>query len=248
MPPENLPSADAPTVPHWLFRLRRLLRFRTIPFDGFSLVGYRNGVPKGMIHMIARGDYETPEREAVKAVLRPGDRVVEIGACLGVVSLTAARIVGANSVFAYEPNPAAAAVARENFRRNRLDVAIVQRAVGAKPGRLDLGIGEGSWLGAAIGHHFMGGSRVGVEIEAIGDIVARHRPTVLVMDAEGAEAEILPACPLDGLRAIVLELHEDPTNPEHMGRLRRLLAAEGFTRNPKLGAASGLVATEVWLR
>lgn len=241
-------SATQPPVPPLRYRLRRFFRRRLIPFDGLTLLGYGHGVPKGMIHMIARGDYETPEREAVKAVLRPGDRVLEIGACLGVVSLTAARIVGAKNVFAFEPNPAAAAIAQRNFAINRQDIAIEPRAVGAEAGTLDLGIGEGSWLGASLGHHFVGGSRVKVEVAAIADLVERLRPTVLVMDAEGAEVTILPACPLQGLRALVVEFHENPADIGLIARLRQHLTASGFARDPVLGSSSDVVSTEVWLR
>lgn len=231
-----------------LYRLRRFFRRPLIAFDGLTLLGYGHGVPKGMIHMIARGNYETPEREAVKAVLKPGDRVLEIGACLGVVSLTAARIVGAANVFPFEPNPAAAAIAQRNFAMNGQQIALEAKAVGAEAGTLDLGIGEGSWLGASLGDHFVGGSRVKVEVAAIAELVNRLRPTVLVMDAEGAEVSILPACPLEGLRALVIEFHENPADPAMIGRLRQHLTGAGLARDPALGLVGTTVSTEVWLR
>lgn len=235
-------------TPWWLFRLRRLARVKSLRLDGFDLIGYRSDIPKGMTHGIALGDYEAPERRAVAGIVRPGDRVLDIGACMGIVSLTAARIAGAPNVLAYEPNPAAAKVAKENFSRNGLAVELRQAAVGPAAGRAELAIGRGSWLGAAVGGRFEDGILVEVPVDAIADIVSRHRPTVLVMDAEGMEAVILPACPMEGLRALVVEFHEAPGNPSHMDALRILLADRGFYRDETLSTFGDAVSTEAWLR
>jgi FkbM family methyltransferase len=239
---------DERRVPTWLYRLRRLFRTRFVPFDGFSLLGYGHGIPKGMVHSLARGDYENPERRAVKAILRPGDRVLDIGACMGVVSLTAARIVGAANVVAFEPNPQAATVARANFERNGLPVRLVQQAVGAAAGQVQLGIGRGSWLGGSVTLSYEGGYSVAVEVAPIAELVEAFRPTVLVMDAEGFEGEILPACPLGHLRAVVVEFHAYPLGAERVAALRRLLQAAGFGAKPGFGNPGGTVSTEVWER
>lgn len=239
---------DEPRVPAWLFRLRRMFRTRFFRFDGFSLLGYGHGIPKGMVHALARGDYENPERRAVKAVLRPGDRVLEIGACMGVVSLTAARIVGAANVVAFEPNPQAAAVARANFERNGLPVRLVEKAVGAAAGHLELAVDPRNWLGGSVSLGNEGGPSAAVEVAPIAELVETLRPTVLVMDAEGSESEILPACPLGRLRAVVVEFHLHPLGAERVAALRRLLEGAGFGAKPGFGNPGGNVSTEVWER
>lgn len=227
-------------------RLRRLFRVSTVPFDGFRLIGYRRGVPKGMIHALLAGDYERPERRAVKEVVRPGDRVVDIGACLGVVSLTAARIVGADNIVAFEPNPWAAAVATANFALNGLPVALERAAVGAAAGIATLAIDRRSWLGASLGGSLE--RRVEVPVLSIASVITAHRPTVLVLDAEGMEAEILPACPMHDLKAVVVEFHRSALGPEAVGKLQQLLAAQGFHRDARLSTSGETVSTDVWTR
>jgi FkbM family methyltransferase len=245
----DLPGQRAPaaTMFHRLrSRLRRIFRARHVPFDGFTLVGYRKDIPKGMIHMLQSGDYETPERCAIKGVVRAGDRVVDIGACMGIVSLTAARIVGADNVVAFEPNPLAANVAAANFALNHYPITIETAAVRAETGTAKLAVGNGSWLGAGIGASY--DTLIEVPVWSIGDVIARYAPTVLVMDAEGMEVEILPACPMEGLRAVVVEFHEAPGKPEIIESLRRHLAQHGFSRDAKLSTTGGLVCTEAWTR
>jgi FkbM family methyltransferase len=227
-------------------RLRRLFRAKQVPFDGFTLVGYRKDVPKGMIHALLYADYENPERRAIKAVVRPGDRVVDIGACMGVVSLTAARIAGAANVIAFEPNPAAAAVAADNFVLNGLAVRLERAAVGSQAGTARLAIGEGSWFGASIGGSYA--TTIDVPVRTIAEVLAAHEPTILVLDAEGMEADILPACPMQGLRALVVEFHHAGVKPNVIDGLRQDLVAKGFKCDQHLSTFGDLVSTEVWAR
>ena len=92
------PSPDTGRTPAWLYRLRRFARVRHVSIDGLRLIAYRQDIPKHVSQMLVRGDYEMPERRAVSQLLRKGDRVLEIGSCVGVVALTAAKIVGAENV------------------------------------------------------------------------------------------------------------------------------------------------------
>ena len=167
-------AAGQPRTPWWLFRLRRFFRAATLPLDGFSLVGYGSGLPKGLAHQIACGTYEAAERAAVKAIVRPGDRVVDIGACVGVVTLVAARIAGAGNVFAYEPNAGAAAIARRNFEANGLAISLETVAVGALPGAAELQGVEVGWLGARVGRLRDGR----LAVKPIAEVIAERRPDV----------------------------------------------------------------------
>src|SRR5690606_6452705 len=127
----------------------------------------------------------------------------------GVVTLTAARIVGAANVISFEPNPAAAAVARENLAANELPVRLVESAVGAAAGTVSLHVP--GWLGASVRWAGRGPSGE-VDVVPIREIVEHFRSNVLLLDGEGMEDEILPACPMQGLDKLIVEFHD-----EHLG-------------------------------
>jgi FkbM family methyltransferase len=237
------PSPDVRPTPAWLYRLRRLLRVRHVSIDGLKLIAYRRDIPKHVSQMLVRGDYEMPERHAVSQLLRNDDRVLEIGSCVGVVALTAARIVGAGNVLTFEPNPAAAAIARENFALNALPVALVNAAVGVEDGTLNLRVASDSWLGAS-GRRQFDGRTVATPMQSISKVVAEFRPSVLVIDTEGMEEELLPACPLSGVRAIVVEVHPDVIGAQGVARLGQQLSARGFA--PVAHLSSG--DTQTWDR
>ena len=234
---------DIRRTPAWLYRLRRLLRTRHVTIDGLRLIAYRQDVPKHVSQMLVRGDYEMPERRAVSQLLQADDRVLEIGSCIGLVAMTAARIVGAKNVLSFEPNPAAAKVARENFALNGLPVELVNAAVGAEDGMLKLRIAPGSWLGASARRHFEGRT-VATPMRSIAAAVAAFKPSVLVIDVEGMEDELLPACPLAGVRALVVEVHPDVIGADGVEALGQHLRSSGFTLVDRLSSGD----TQTWAR
>lgn len=211
--------------------------------DDLKLIAYRRDIPKHVSQMLVRGDYEFPERRAVSQLLRRGDRVLEIGSCVGVVALTAARIVGADNVLSFEPNPAAAAIARENFAANALPVALINAAVGVDEGMLDLRVAADSWLGAS-GRRQFDGQTIATPMRSIAKVMAEFKPSVLVIDTEGMEEELLPACPLSDLRALVVEVHPDVIGLDGVARLAEHLRRGGFALVDALSSGD----TQTWQR
>jgi FkbM family methyltransferase len=59
----------------------------TFPLSGLP-------IPRRKKRHLVRGDYETPERILVKAFIRPGMKVLELGASLGIISTFIARQIG----------------------------------------------------------------------------------------------------------------------------------------------------------
>lgn len=236
-------STDTGRSPALLYRLRRFLRVRHVTLDGLRLIAYRQDVPKHVSQVLVRGDYEFPERRAVARLLQTGDRVLEIGSCVGVVALTAAKIVGAQNVLSFEPNPAAAKVARDNFALNALPVELANAAVGVDDGTLELRVALGSWLGAS-GRRQFEGRTIATPMRSIAKVVAEFKPSVLVMDTEGMEDELLPACPLSGLRAIVVEVHPDVIGDDGVARIGHHLREQGFALADALSSGD----TQTWVR
>lgn len=71
--------------------------------------------------MCLTGRYAPRETALLRALLKPGDTLVDVGANLGYFTLVGAALVGAGGrVVALEPDPRMAAELEENVRRNRL--------------------------------------------------------------------------------------------------------------------------------
>jgi hypothetical protein len=55
-----------------------------------------------------------------------------------------------------------------------------------------------------------------------------------VLDIEGAEVDLLKACPLGGIRKIIMEVHPHIVGEPAVGEMVALLDAAGFRQNRAL--------------
>ncbi len=87
-----------------------------------------------------RSYYDPTTVGSLQALLRPGDCFVDIGANLGMISLTAARLVGDEGrVLAFEPNKRLAERLEEILRKNRVtNVEVFAVALGDEEGSAHL--------------------------------------------------------------------------------------------------------------
>lgn len=196
----------------WRERWNRLLRRKSVRIGAIQLTADPALVGRDVQRLLFRGDYEFAELQLVGHVLRPEDRVLEIGAGTGAVGLTAAAAIGAERVTSFEANPALERVIRKNYELNGLFPALEMKAVTADGSPVEFNVTE-SLLSSSVydrGEH----RTITVESVEINDAIARVRPTVLVVDAEGAEVDILPATDLDGIRAVLVETHANLTGKD----------------------------------
>ena len=91
--------------------------------------------------LYATGTYEPALVRFLHDELRQGDGMVDVGAHIGVHALTAGarlRRLGGGTVVAFEPAHDTAARLRAAAARNRLELTVVEAALGAEPGTADL--------------------------------------------------------------------------------------------------------------
>lgn len=162
--------------------------------------------------------------------VRPGDRVLDLGAGIGDFAITAAILGGARCVVACEPDPASHALLCDNVRTNRAD-AVVPLPLAASPegGPLELPRSAHAALGAA---RRATGDGTPVASATLRDLVARLPGgcDFLKIDIEGGEyALMLEGCETATLAAvdrISMEIH--PAPPERVRALIAKLEGCGF--------------------
>ena len=162
--------------------------------------------------------------------VRPGDRVIDVGAGLGDFAVRAAVLGGAARVIAVEPDADSHALLVRHARDNGADAVVaLHGAVAAKAGTVELAPAKHRL--AAATRAAMGG-RAAVRAHALGDLVddlPGGACDFLKVDIEGGEYELfasLDARVLASIARISLEVHPAPA-----GRRQALLAtleAAGF--------------------
>ena len=165
-------------------------RHDDVRLRGVRLTGpHPRGVANTAVE-IAAGEYSAPGFE-----VRPGDRVVDVGANVGVFSVLAAS--SGASVTAYEPHPETFAHLERNTAG--LPVHCVQAAVvAADPpaGMVALATSEESDT-----RHRLGERGIEVAAVAVAEVIGAGCD-LLKIDCEGAEFELLDGAPPEAWRAV----------------------------------------------
>lgn len=170
------------------------------------------------------GTYAASERTLLNQAVEADDRVLEVGTGIGLVATLCARRVGDANVSAYEAHPAMVRRARETFALNGVSPAITQCALGAVAGSRTLYAGE--LLGE--GSQCRDAQPINVPGERLADAICRDRPTLLIIDVEGGERELVKDA--IGLRVpkILIAFHPELLGPFAVMRARRMFAQAGY--------------------
>lgn len=205
----------------------------------FELNGVHLRVPGAFLTKRIRmklngGGYEGNEARAAQLAVRAGDRVLDLGAGLGYIATLSALRAGAQNVVTVEANPDLLPVIRTNLDANGCADATLLHgaAVGsAVPGEtLRLRQAPAFWASALTDE----GEGVDVPALAVSDLIAQHRPTVVMMDVEGAEAGMFEAPWPDHVRVLVMELHPARYPDTTIKRIFDCMSASGMIYAPDL--------------
>ncbi|RFP85753.1 FkbM family methyltransferase [Rhodobacteraceae bacterium 63075] len=215
--------------------------------EEFEIGGVRLGCPGAQLTAKIRaklesGQYEGSEARAVSMRLRPGQRVLELGAGLGYIGALAAQVTGGAQVTSVEANPDMLETIRANFDRN--DGAQITLRHGAVVGAEF----EGETLSFARARQFWASriadvtSRAGglVEVPAvrIDALLDEVRPQMVIMDIEGAEQHLFTREWPRFVKTVVMELH--PKQYESRAVMKQIvdcLSGSGMAYDP--GASTG---------
>lgn len=188
-----------------------------------------------------RGDYEAPEIKALLALVRPTDRILELGAGMGLVSGIAAKRFPGISVQSYEANPVLIPVIEELHRNNGLSNVALHNQIlmpvdqgGTRTFHLAPSFAESSMLDGGCG-----GKSIEVPLRDIRTVLADFRPDILLCDIEGGEAELFPGLDMQGLRAVIVELHPTVIGRQSEAAIYDAFAASGLY--PRVELCSGTV-------
>lgn len=188
------------------------------------------------IENLVTGRYEGAEIHGAMWVVKPGDRVLELGSGIGVVGAVVAQNRRPEKVVSFEANPYLIPAINDLYRMNGLeDVISVRNQV------LIAGDDRPPTLPFHVHRSFLGSSldptdvvlRETVEVETADfqTVMEEERPDVLIMDIEGGEKDLLKHGNFDTLRAMVVEFHTGVYGREGMFELKDRVRELGFEPN-----------------
>jgi FkbM family methyltransferase len=215
------------------FYFLRALRVPEVTMDGVRiLVDYKRWSPL-LVRRILAKRYEVEERQMIPRILKPEDRVLEIGGGVGLMAMLCARVVGESNVVVYEANPDIRERALENVRHNGMNIAIEHAAVVSNDytgEQVTFFVSENFWSSSLLDKGGKGGKQVRIDAPALrlAGLIEKHRPTLIIADVEGAEYDIFRTADLSSVQKLCIEFHTRYIGVSKVSELVRSILEQGF--------------------
>lgn len=193
--------------------------------------------------LFERGTWEPEQTAVVQSLLAAGQVVVNVGANTGYYTLLAARRVGEGGrVYAFEIQPAILAILRRNIQRNAVQDIVTVVPMGCFSSSGEAVIEQRGDAGSARIAFRPEGLRVPlVTLDDYAEVAGLDRLALILIDAEGADFEILKGAAriLAKFRPVVLaEVHHLAAFDGSEEELRRFMARFGYAATELQGEFS----------
>lgn len=191
---------------------------------------------------IAESWYEIKEIELVRELVGPLDRVLEIGAGLGVMASCISNTCRPASYLAFEANPEIGILLRKTLERNKCEWVQVEQAlltddaVQLQRGNLPFFARDEFWVSSTIEDETS--REYHIATKGFSETVNRFRPSVLICDIEGGEFELFSkSSPFWSRiprairpRALIIELHPHIIGSAGAENIVKTIEENGYKR------------------
>lgn len=180
------------------------------------------------------GEYESNEARRVRRAIRPGDRVLELGSGLGIITSIMAAIDGVR-VWSFEADPATVRLASRVIEANcNGNVVLAHGILAPGPSRsVAFYQREDFWMSSTLARQGPYEHVIEIETSDIDTFIKQHQINALVMDIEGAELELLQHAGLPGVERVFLELHDHLYGLAGVREISTALSRKGLIYDPR---------------
>ena len=197
-------------------------------------------------HALRANTYAAQQTRAALKVTYAGDRVLELGGGIGLVSAVLAKRRDLKHIHIYEPNAPMADYIRDTHALNTIDNATVHTAIlGKRKGTAPFEV-RGGLFGASPKEADGPTSTETVDVQNVKTQVKAIRPDVLICDIDGAEAALIPLMDLNKVRAAVVTLNPQTTGPEGVTAVFQAFMTAGLSYFPKLSSQKVVTFRRAW--
>lgn len=202
----------------------------TATINGIKLAIEPEVMSPTMIEVIESGKYEGTEAREIARIVQPGERIVELGAGIGFIALTALRTGKVARLASFEANPRLIPVIEANARMNGLAFEVIHAVVDPHEdgGTVPFYVRRDFWASSLAPGPWGFEAEVAVPRVSFASVRERYRPTMLIVDIEGAEEHLFRDVALTGIRKVYVELHQNVIGRVGMKNVFDFFSARDF--------------------
>lgn len=185
---------------------------------------------------ILAGRFEAEEAARIPEIVRPGDRVLEIGAGIGFISTLLSRQPRVSRVVAVEANPNLIGYMARLHDLNRVrKVRRINAVLSNDPApSATFYLRQDFWMGSLSAGPNPYVDTVEVPTLSLDALIRDEGIDLIVCDVEGAEAFLFDGADLAGVDRVWVETHDHVTGLSGVRRLFATMAAHGLVYDPRL--------------
>lgn len=216
----------------------------TVPAEMYGSVATVDGIRMRIdprmsafqVKKLLSGRHTRHERQLVIERLEPDDIVMELGGGIGMLSTACALKIGGDRVHSYEANPTMESLIRDNYALNQVNPNINMCMLGRTSSTCTFHVSEHFARSSAYKLTDQGTTTAyEVPVKPLNDEIRRIKPTVLIMDVQGSEGELLSFADLSTVRLLLVEVHSNILGISRVNELRRQLRNQGFVETARAG-------------
>ncbi len=198
----------------------------TILHFGIRLALDASIMSKHMLDTLRRGYYENEEAEALALIIQANEVVMELGGGIGFLSTLLAKNSQVKAVHVFEANPHLIDAIHRTHSLNGVSACVYNEIVGKSDQPVNFYIHEDFWASSTIPS--VGQTIVKVAQSCFQSRLDQIKPTLLIVDIEGGEIEVFDNINLNGVKKILIEIHQNVIGREGVKHVFDTLSAEGF--------------------
>lgn len=183
---------------------------------------------------LSAGSYEAKEAHWALRAARKGDRILELGAGLGVITTLLASVENAR-VFAFEADPRVTRLAERTLKFNGAsNVELNNGILAAGPSRTyKFFVRDDFWMSSLTEHTAPFVQTEEIHSMDIDAFISETGIDYLVMDIEGAERDLLTTATLPGVERVFIELHDHLYGLHGVNEIIQSMGKKGFVYDPR---------------
>lgn len=211
----------------------------TLVVHGVTVPFGRDDVSPIIWDELSHGTYEEKEVRWLRTVVRPHDRVLELGSGVGITTAVIAGIPDVH-VWAYEASPSSFALAQQVMVANALENVTLSQGIlsAGAPQDLEFYVRRDLWMSSLIEAQGPYEATIKITSSNIDQVIDEHRIDIVVMDIEGAEVDLLVGAELRGVHRVFLELHDHLYGLQGIRKITDALGSKGFGYDPRGSSGS----------